>query len=203
MKFFSKQELIAIIIILGLVSLVSFRNFQISLRRGRDAQRKTDITGLAKALDFYHQDFGFYPPSTKDGRIVACGDETATVNLEMLEEQDLSLEDKLLEVFEPCDWAEDAIRDVSDPNYPPYYAKLPADPIRKTGHEYRYISNTNRFQLYATLEGDDEAEYDEEIIDRGIMCGTAVCNYGRASGQTPLEISIEEYENELLIQDEK
>ena len=203
MKSFSKQELTAILVILGLVSLASYRNFKISLRRGRDAQRKTDITGLAKALDFYHQDFGFYPPSTEDGMIVACGDDNTTVDLDVLEKENLSLEEKLLEIFKPCEWASSSLRDISDPDYPPYYTRLPADPIRKTGSEYRYISNTNRFQLYATLEGTDEAEYDQEIVERGLMCGTVICNYGKASGQTPLEISIEQYENELLMNEEK
>ena len=203
MKFFSRKELTAILVILGLVILASYRNFQISLRRGRDAQRKTDITGLAKALDIYHQDFGFYPPSTEDGMIVACGDETTTVSMDILGKENLSLEEKLLEIFKPCEWAKGSLRDISDPDYPPYYTTLPADPIRKKGPEYRYISNTNRFQLYATLEGTDEAEYDKEIVERGLMCGAVICNYGKASGQTPLEISIEQYENELLLRDEK
>jgi hypothetical protein len=197
MKFFTKQEATVVLIILFVVGVVSFRNFQLALRRSRDSERKQDLTRVADALNYYHEDFGFFPPSTEDGTIVACNKDGSPVEIDT---KDLSktMEEKLLEVFEPCVWGEDGLKDVSDPDYPPYMENLPNDPTFKDGTRYIYVSNTRRFQLYASLEGEDEDEYRPEIVEYGLMCGGTVCNFGKSSGQTPLDKSIEAYENELL-----
>ncbi len=58
---FTMIELIVVIAILGLLStigLVSFRTAQI---KGRDAQRKSDLTQIQKALEIYYNDYGYYP----------------------------------------------------------------------------------------------------------------------------------------------
>lgn len=195
MRPFSKNELIATSIILILIALVSFRNFQISLRRARDAQRKADIGSISNGIHKYSEDFGFFPPSSEDGRIIACKRDEK-ISLEDVDEN-LPLEEKLKIVFRPCNWGEDPLRDATDLEYPAYIDKLPVDPNFDEGRTYRYISNLKRFQLYASLEGEDEAEYDVEIVERGLSCGEYICNFGRSSGATPLDKSIEEYENEL------
>lgn len=177
MKFFSRQELIQIGIVLSLLIFVSLANFQVSLRRSRDSQRKNDLGSVVGALDRYFKDFGGFPLSSEDGRIIAC----------LREGENLS----------PCEWGKDGIRDVSDPSYPPYLVNLPQDPHHDQGLKYFYIANSSRFQIYASLEGRSEPEYDQKIIERNIMCGTKICNFGRATGKTPLDKSIEEYENKL------
>ncbi|MBI3443670.1 hypothetical protein HY008_03285 [Candidatus Woesebacteria bacterium] len=77
------------------------------------------------------------------------------------------------------------------------FSSLPHEPNEREGAKYLYLTNRRRFQVYASLEGADEAEYDARIVARDLNCGTRICNFGLASGQTPLEKSIEEYENEI------
>jgi type II secretory pathway pseudopilin PulG len=195
MKFFTKKETLVISGILFLVLIASLFNFRISLRRARDAQRKVDLGVLLNALAAYQSDFGFYPPSL-DGKIIACKKEGSEdlINSEMIFEGEVDLFD----VFGPCEWGEDELRDIFDPDYPSYLTSLPQDPQADLGVSYYYVSSQNRFQIYAALEGKDEDAFQDEIAKRELPCGTRICNFGRASGSTPLEKSIEEYENELL-----
>jgi type II secretory pathway pseudopilin PulG len=183
MKFFKKKEIIGIILILSVIGLACFSNFIVSLRRARDSQRKSDIGSLADALNRYNDDFEQFPLSSKDGGIIACIDGSAS-----------------LEAFQNpriCEWGKDGLFDLTDENVLPYLKILPTDPQKDKGLIYVYISNGKRYQIYAALEGKDEDEYSREIIKRNISCGTKICNFGRAYGKTPLDKSIEEYENEL------
>lgn len=188
MKFFSKEEFRHIVIILAVLAIVSLPNFIVSIRRARDAQRKNDIGTIQNALLRFNDDFGFFPISTEDGRIAACN--KAGEEIKENEQGYFNLE--------PCDWGKDVLTDPSDPSFPPYLSVIPIDPDNKKGVSYRYISNGKRFQILASLEGEDEDEYDNRIVSRGIKCGTKICNSGKASGRTPLDKSLEEYENELL-----
>lgn len=177
MKFFSKYEFVEITIIIAILIAVSLPNFIVSLRRARDAQRKNDLGSLENALLRFNNDFGFFPLASVDGRIIACRG--------------------VGELLEPCDWGVDALTDPSDPSFPPYLSSIPVDPDNSKGVSYHYLSNGKRFQILAALEGKDEDEYDESILARGIYCGKALCNSGKASGRTPLDKSLQEYENEL------
>lgn len=205
MKLFSKSEALVVITTLVVVAIVSFFNFRVALRRARDYQRKEDVRNIAQALETYHSDFGFLPLSSDDGRILACVDEKTremfglqTDNLKsFIQNYVLGLSDaKETFSFIPCRWGEDALEDVSDPSYPDYLSRIPVDPQNDYGVKYRYISNGRRFQILAHLEGIDEAEYDPAIVARGVMCGTQVCNFGRHFN-SPLDKSVEQYENEL------
>ena len=80
---------------------------------------------------------------------------------------------------------------------------LQIEPQNKEGISYVYLSNRKRFQILASLEGDGEDEYDPRIEVRAINCGVRICNFGRSSGTTPLDRSIEKYENELEEQELK
>ena len=186
MKFFSKEEVIGISLILGFIAVVSFPNFKISLRRARDAQRKNDIGELAQGLYNFANSFGSFPLS-ENGKIMACNPK--------IFENDRGLTEV---TFESCDWEKDALKDPLNPDSPPYLNNLPGDPKAKQGYSYYYLSSGENFQIYASLEGNDEDEFDEKITARKLSCGIAVCNFGRSSGATPLDKSIEEYENELL-----
>ena len=198
MKPFTKQELKAVGIILLAIVLASAYNFRISIRRARDAQRRSDIGAIAGALNRYQQDFGSFPLASSDGEIRACAGEgfNAGEVKKMLETE------KALDFYEllaACEWGKDALADVLDPGYPPYLKVIPGDPRRGQGISYLYLSNGNRYQLYAYLEGGkSEVEFREGIVVRKIACGSKICNFGRAYSKTPLEKSIEEYENELI-----
>jgi type II secretory pathway pseudopilin PulG len=195
MKFFTKKEIIIISVILLLILGASLFNFRISLRRARDAQRKVDLGVIINALGAYQNDFGFYPPSL-NGKIVACKKEGVEdlLNNEKIQQGEIDLFD----IFRPCEWGEDELRDIFDSEYPAYLDSFPQDPQADLGASYYYISNQARFQVYTALEGRDEDAFQSEIAKRELPCGARICNFGRASGATPLEKSIEEYENELL-----
>jgi hypothetical protein len=98
-----------------------------------------------------------------------------------------------------CEYGLDAFRDVTNDSYPAYMEVIPTDPKAKEGFAYLYISNTRRFQIYSYLEGEsDEEEYNPNLVARNLDCGNKICSFGKSSGDTPLDISIEEYEKLLL-----
>lgn len=193
MKPFTREEIFIVTAILLFLAVVSFANFKVSLRKARDFQRKADIRSVANSLANYHEDFGFFPPADENGKIVACqGSEKGTQKGDFL-----TLEEKILANFVPCEWGVDPLIDTEDSSYPPYLATIPLDPKSKDGFKYIYISNTRIFQLYASLEGEDEPEYQKAIKKQKIDCGRETCNFGLASPNTPLDKSLKEYENEL------
>jgi type II secretory pathway pseudopilin PulG len=187
MKFFSRQEALVVGFILFAVIAVSVPNFVTSIKRSRDAQRKNALGSLQNGLASFQRDLGSYPLSSPDGRILACD----PVEKKMPN-------GKTFVEYGPCEWGQDALADELDPAYPPYLERLPQDPISQEGASYIYFSNGVRFQIYASLELESDDEYSPKIAARGLRCGEKICNFGKSSGATPLEKSIEEYENELL-----
>lgn len=190
MKKFSRQELWGVSLIFLLLFIVSIPNFIVSLRRARDQVRKDDMGALLHSLDAYFADFGIFPPASPDGRIMACKKPGDVVTK--------NKDGRLVVNFIPCDWSVDGISDVTQNNGKVYMPLLPRDPNFKKGPSYRYISNGSRFQIYVSLEGEDNDEFDAKIIARNLVCGNVVCNAGRASSNTPTDISVEEYEASLL-----
>lgn len=176
MRIFSKEEGVAVSVILVTLFIVSFFNFKTALMRSRDVQRKNDSGDIIRGLEEFKSDFAFYPPSTKDGKISACNG--------------------------GCVWGKDSLRDIADPNYPPYIKVLPADPDTGQGASYTYVSDGEHYQMFAALEGKDDAEYSSKIAALQIMCGVRVCNYGRASPGVPLDKTLQQYNNELELQRE-
>jgi len=180
---FNKKELFSLVVILSFVGAITYTNLQISLRRGRDVQRKNDLQVIADALIAFQTDRASFPPAF-EGKIVSCfgGNDELGVPQAV-----------------PCDWYRDGLYDIVFGET--YLLNLPTDPHHNQGARYYYLSNGRYFQLYAALEGEDEAEYDEKIVKRGIMCGNRVCNFGLGFMETPLDKSIEEYENEIRSRD--
>jgi len=190
MNKFSKNELIGITVIFLVLVAISVPNFVLSLRRARDQVRKDDMGALVSHLDTYFEDFGIFPPSSPDGRIMACKKPGDKVTKDK--------DGRLIVNFIPCNWGIDALADVTQDNGKVYMSVLPQDPNYKYGAAYRYISDGVRYQIFVSLEGKDEPEYDPKIIARNLVCGNLVCNAGRAYGSTPTDISLEEYEAQLL-----
>lgn len=196
MKKFTAEELKItgiILIVLITISLINFRN---ALRLGRDADRKTALGEVHNALNQYQNDFGFFPPSSPDGKIVACRKEGVDYEKGFIESTTKNRAEFLAEIFAPCEWGKDSLADVTDPGYPSYISPLPQAPYAKKGEGFFYASNTGIFQLYGALEGKSEDEYDEGIEALGIPCGERICNFGKATGKVPLDKTLEEYENE-------
>lgn len=196
MRPFTRSETIGTSLILLIIVLLTLSNLRVSLRRARDSQRKADINAIVDALDKYQKDFGFFPPSTEDGKIKACKSDDFGPIPESVPEGDRK--SYFLSMLRGCDWGKDGLKDINDDSYPPYLAIIPSDPKAGQGYSYLYISDMDRFQLFAYLEGrKSEVGFRQGIVDRNLNCGINICNYGKAYGDTPLEKSIQEYENEL------
>ena len=187
MKFFTKEELKKIGLILLVLLAISFFNFRGSLTKARDAQRNSDITFIREKLEEYQSEVGYFPPAGGDGRIYACKGEGTVINLEF----------KRLENPIACKWGEDSLINYFSDTPKIILERFPVDPQNNDGVRYIYKSSQSRFQIYASLEGKDEGEFNQKIANLKIKCGSRVCNFGKAFGDTPLDKTIQEYENEL------
>lgn len=184
---------------MAVIFTLSFFNFRVALRRARDAQRRADLGAISNALHAHYEDFGFFPPATDQGKILACKGENFEEISKQLAKQDEFDMGKYISALKPCEWGEDSLSDVGDDQHPAYIKVIHRDPRDELGLSYMYFSNTKRFQIYAYLEGEvDEEGYSETIVARNLLCGTEICSFGKTFGKTPLEKSIQEYENELV-----
>lgn len=184
---FKKDEAKIVGIILAIIAVVSFFGFRDALRRSRDAQRKSDVRNATDSINKYQNEVGVLPISV-DGKINACNG---------------GVDVKGFPIYKVCEWGKDALEDFTRLGSVPYLKLIPLDPDTGKGKQYLYISNGSHFQIYAALEGKDEAEYDKKIVKRQLLCGNKICNFGLSSGITPLDKSLEEYENELLDKEKK
>lgn len=60
-KGFTLIEIMIVIVILGILATFVSGNYITSLKKGRDARRKTDLQQIQNALELYYEDQGFYP----------------------------------------------------------------------------------------------------------------------------------------------
>ncbi len=194
MKKFSKQEKKIVKGVLLFIVIISLFNFRIALRKARDFQRKHDINRIVDALEVYHDEFGFYPFSSDDGKLIACKRENVSIE-EVNDGKTLDFKESIFKLFRECEWGQEGLKDVSDPEHPPYIEVLPTDPNSKKGVSYQYVSNSTYFQVFGALEGKNEPEYREKVEMRNISCGKKVCNFGKSLNNVPLEESIEEFMN--------
>ncbi len=160
-------------LILLTIIAASLINFKIAFRKSRDNQRKNDIRDIYDTLMKYQHEVGSFPLS-QDGKIVACGGE---------------LDEKGILHLRPCEWYKDSLL--------PYLSLVHGDPQQGQGAFYYYLSNGKHFQIYGALESREEDEYEPKVVARDLPCGNRICNFGRSDGTTPLDKSLEEYENEL------
>lgn len=66
-KAFTLIELLVVIIILGVLSSLITGNFITSLKKGRDAKRKSDLEQIQKSLEMYYEDKRAYPTTLSFG----------------------------------------------------------------------------------------------------------------------------------------
>lgn len=201
MKPFTKHELIGVGVILLVIFIITLANLQVAIRRSRDVQRRADLGAISNALGRYQEDFGFFPPS-EAGKIKACKGENFESVIKELEEKEEFDQNKFFsEALTPCDWGGDSLSDLGlfGDELSSYLKVILQDPKRGEGMSYLYLSNTRRFQLYSYLEGEEEEEgYNLGIVNRKLLCGNKICSFGKSFANTPLDKSIEEYEQELL-----
>lgn len=189
MKFFSRQELISIAIIFLILIGISWPNFTLSMRRSRDQIRRDDIGNIQAAIDEYFDDYGVFPASSPDGKLVVCKGPG---------EDKIGTDGKLQVDLIPCNWGQDTWINLTPGVNKTYMKVIPGDPRLNMGVSYVYFSDGSRYQLLAYLEGGkDEIEYDGRLERRGVKCGEKICNLGRANN-VPLYISVEEYGLQIL-----
>lgn len=162
MKKFTRFESISIIVIFICLFAVVGYNMSISLRRGRDSVRKDDLSSLQKSLDTYYQKYRSFPASSDNGEIIGCFNEKPIQNKKT----------GLVTNAVVCKWGESKFE---NSNF------MPRDPKYKEGASYIYKSTGKSYELYISLEGKDEAEYTESIVNKNLHCGTKICNYGRVN----------------------
>jgi type II secretory pathway pseudopilin PulG len=198
MKFFTKHELIGVAIILLVVGAVTLNGLRLSVRRARDAQRMADLGAISDALNQFYEEYGFFPPH-EDGKIKACKGDTFESALAEIKKLGRIDQNVFISGLRACNWGNDSFADLLNEHREPYIKSLPVDPSSKDGYSYNYISNMKRFQIFAGLEGGSEEDiYAPSVVSRNLNCGRIVCSVGKAYADTPLDKTIEEYEEELL-----
>jgi general secretion pathway protein G len=65
---FTLVELIIAMVIIAILSATLWTNFLSSIAKGKDARRKQDLDGIAKALELYYNDKHLYPSSVPFGQ---------------------------------------------------------------------------------------------------------------------------------------
>lgn len=58
---FTIVELLIVIVVIGILAAITIAAYNGAQQRGRDAQRKSDVATIAKALELYYADNGSYP----------------------------------------------------------------------------------------------------------------------------------------------
>lgn len=190
MKAFTKSELVSLVVIFFVLVIISVPNFILSARRARDQSRRSDMGDLENALADYQNDFGIFPLNSPDGKILACKKPGDSVTLDA--------KGRLVVNLIPCEWGKDTWRDLTPGSSKIYMDIMPDDPDSSQGVRYMYFSDGERYQIYVSFEGADEAEYDKKIVERKINCGSRACNAGFAFG-CDLYRTIEEYDQELKL----
>lgn len=169
-RLFTKSEAISLIVIFTILILIAVPNFGVSLRRSRDQVRRDDLGALHKALEDFNKDLRKFPQSSSDGKILAC--------LAPGYVPTKDAKGNWIINYVACNWGTDAFTDVISGKK--YMSLLPRDPDWQRGVSYIYKSNGHMYQLFASMEGMDEAEVDPAIIARNISCGSRICNVGRS-----------------------
>lgn len=158
---FTLIELLVVMALLGILTIITVSQFKTAIIKGRDAQRKADLSSLSKALLYYYADYHKFPVSSANGLI--------------------ELESGELE------WGEDefSVTDDDDKTYI-YMKKLPKEnhtDDRKI-FDYCYVSNGTSFQLYATLENLGDKNIAVFTNDK---CGRDTYNFGYSSPDITLD----------------
>ena len=161
---FTRTEALGILAIIAVIIFLSLRNFQISEIRARDEQRKNNATNLVHAIERYHSDFGVFPPSTPDGKLIACG-AADQVTL--------------------CEWGKSKLVDLKNQNVV-YMDPIPIDPRQGQGISLRYISNGSKFQILTHLEHPSDPARSKIVESWGLDCGKMRCNYGVTGSLEPV-----------------
>jgi len=166
---FTLMELLVAIAIIAILTSIGFGTYAGVQKKSRDAQRKSDLNQLTRALELFYSDFGRYPESGADGRIDA----------------DVSTGEDFLNWGETFD----------DPSGNQIYmGNLPLD-SQNPGVYYFYESNSigSKFRVFTKLENEDDLQIIPDPDDPDDPPLTAICsvlsdacNFGLSSNNSNL-----------------
>lgn len=151
-KAFTLVEILIVMLIVAILATIGVSAFMSSQKKGRDSKRKTDLAQLQRGLEAYINDYGTYPTSDAQGRIVGCGDNDTA-----------------------CQWGEAFY---NSGNETTYLAQLPKD--TSTGQQYYYeFVEPNGYRIYGRLENTADLAI-PSTGQYSTICGsgeTKYCNY--------------------------
>lgn len=176
-KGFTLIELLIVMAIIGILATIGVGFFVSAQQKTRDAERKSDLRQIANALEIFYADHGHYPLSN-GGRILAC--------------QYLPAIGSGIGTGQICNWnGSDVFADTTGRTY---FSPLTIDP---GSGEYYYRANTTgtMYQLYATLENDNDPEYQTfaaTYASGSSSCGGSTCHYAITSPNTTANSNLTE-----------
>ena len=142
---FTLIELMIVMAIIGMVATLGIGSYQISLKRARDAQRKTDLQQIRSALEIYRADILNYPSTGGTYQIRGCGGTCGTAD---------------------CGWG--ATWTCGSPASA-YMEKLPRDPRNV---DYRYSSGGSTYTMEACLENANDPQGVTPTLGWGTSCAS-------------------------------
>ena len=158
-KGFTLIELVVVMAIIAILAAAGLSSYTSTQKKGRDARRKSDLTQVSRALEFYYNDHGVFP-DTSSGKIVACGGTCDAA----------------------CIWGVDAMCSPTNP-LTIYMQTLPKDP--SSNYQYYYDSNNvtnNIYRLYGRLENIQDSQIITPTVATDCdTVGAVACNYGISS----------------------
>ncbi len=160
---FTLMELLIVVAIMLVLATVGFSNFIFSLKKSHDAQRKSDLSTIARGLEAFANDWGDYPDSNVSGQIEACDYNNA--GLDFCDSGDI-----MAAFFPPTAAA-------GNRALVTYLAKIPYDPV--SGQTYFYERTSTGYNLYAALENTADPYYKSSLV---VSCGDVTCNYQVSQG---------------------
>lgn len=158
-KGFTLIELIVVMAIIAILAAAGLSSYTSTQKKGRDARRKSDLTQVSRALEFYYNDHGEFP-DTSSGQIVSCGASCDAA----------------------CVWGVDTMCSPTDPATI-YMQTLPKDP--SSNYQYYYYANNgtnNIYRLYSLLENTQDSQVITPAVSTDCdVVAAAACNYGISS----------------------
>lgn len=150
---FTLIELLVVMIIIGILITLFISNFTSGQIKARDAQRKSDLSQISRALEAYYNDNGAYPTASS-GKISVTTTGGTTV----------------------FSWGDKFVVGSTV-----YMAALPKEP--KSDRYYFYSSNGKAYRLYAKLENTKDSVLGGQQFDTIYCgSGTSLrCNYAVTS----------------------
>lgn len=146
---FTLMEILVAMAIMAILAGVGFGSYSSSLKRSRDAQRKSGLDQLQKALENFVADNAVYPQASASQRMY----------------DDISGGDFA--------WGGSFDYEVRGATIQ-YMKQLPKDPDNSRAYQYYVSDDRRKYILYAALENENDPSISGGL---DVSCGSVTCNY--------------------------